>query len=209
MSFRARLLGYSAILAPALWGLFRSPTKARFEELAQKWEDIVGPAHTSALSDVLQALIQTPLPDGCVVDVGCGTGLGTRLIERCLPERAILGLDIVEKMVRIASSRPASRTREDPSRKRTFYVVGDAAKPPVRKGTAALVVCMNAPIFLREIVSLLVPGGVLVAVWSEGSQTPIWVDPRVLRWACRKAGLCDFRTDSRRPPRWAMARRGS
>ena len=95
------------------------------------------------------------MPDGCVVDVGAGTGYYLTEILDSLPERFGLALDASKY-----SARRAARCHE-----RAGAVVCDAWQMlPVRSGAATLVVNVFAPRNAVEVHRILGPEGHLVVV---------------------------------------------
>ena len=207
------MLGYSALFAPRLWRAFRDTTKRLFTERAQQWDSIVGESHADALIEALEAIGTDRLPPGWIIDVGCGTGIGTWVLAERFPYRAILGIDISEAMVEVAKAKGslgAQRLNSDQAadrgeRGKVSFAVGDAFAPPIRKKVAGLVVVMNAPAVVSRLVPLLVDKGVLLLVWSEGPRTPIWVNPTAVKLACRRWGITRFAVQSSRHPSWIAA----
>jgi SAM-dependent methyltransferase len=207
------MLGYSALFAPRLWRAFRDPTKRLFTERAQQWDSIVGESHTDALIEALEAIGNDRIPPGWVIDVGCGTGIGTWILAERFPDRAVLGIDISEAMVEVAKSKgnlAAQRFNSDQAanggeRGKVSFAVGDAFAPPIREKVAGLVVAMNAPAVVSRLAPLLVDEGALLLVWSEGPRTPIWVNPAAVKLACRRWGLTRFAMQPSRHPSWMAA----
>jgi 23S rRNA (guanine745-N1)-methyltransferase len=95
------------------------------------------------------------VPDGCVVDLGAGTGHHTARVLDALPDRFGLALD-----VSAAASRRAARAHP-----RLGAVRCDVwRRLPVRTATAAVVLDVFAPRNGPEITRVLQPDGVLVVV---------------------------------------------
>lgn len=93
--------------------------------------------------------------EGCVADVGAGTGEHLAAVLDRLPHRTGLALDISKHAARRAA-------RAHP---RIGAVVCDAwGRLPVRDGVAAAVMCVFAPRNAAEFARMLVPGGALVVV---------------------------------------------
>lgn len=96
-----------------------------------------------------------PLPDGAVLDVGCGTGYYTAAVLDALPGRIGVGLDLSTPAVKRAA-------RAHP---RLAAVVGDAWAPlPLRDASVALAMCVFAPRHPGELRRVLAPGGRLLVV---------------------------------------------
>jgi SAM-dependent methyltransferase len=134
--------------APSRW----SPQMARdvvrrYTELAAVWEGERGGYRPVPLSDALAR--GGPLPSGLCLEVGAGTGLLTPQLTAVWPR--VVSLDLTAEMLRRSSAR--------------WRVLADAAKLPVRDGTAAAVVLADAPLFAEEVVRVLAPDGVVV--WSN------------------------------------------
>lgn len=91
--------------------------------------------------------------DGCVVDIGAGTGEHLAAVLECLPGRTGLALDISKHAARRAA-------RAHP---RIGALVCDAwGSLPIRDGVAAIVMCVFAPRNAEEFARVLVPTGALI-----------------------------------------------
>ncbi|MFI6833613.1 class I SAM-dependent methyltransferase [Kribbella sp. NPDC050241] len=135
-------------LDPSSWSAeLAKATIRRYNELAPVWDGERGGYRLIPLTDALRR--GGPVPHGLCLEVGCGTGLLTGLLDRVWPE--VVSLDLTWEMVRRS---PAARR-----------VVGDASRLPVRDGCARAVVLADVPLFADEVVRALAPDGVVV--WSN------------------------------------------
>lgn len=110
-----------------------------------------------------------------VLDVGCGTGVGTLAMAAALPADAVVtGLDLTPAMIERARRYHRQRGA-DP---RVRFEVGDATRTGFDAGrfdtvvgNSVLYLVPDAPSVLRELRRVLAPGGVLVFMepHAEGS----------------------------------------
>ncbi len=119
-------------------------------------ERFLAGGHYAPVADRLAATCEQAIgADGCVIDVGAGTGAYLAAALERLPDRAGLALDISKHALRRAA-------RAHP---RIGAVGCDAWQPlPVRDGVAALALSVFAPRDPGELVRILVPGGALVVI---------------------------------------------
>ena len=125
-------------------------------EMAAAREAFLGAGHFAPLAGALgEEVGRGGLPQGCVVDLGAGTGWYlARVLDR-LPGRAGLALDLSKHALRRAA-------RAHP---RIAAVACDVWRPlPVRESVAALVLSVFAPRNGPEIARVLRPDGALVVV---------------------------------------------
>jgi len=108
---------------------------------------------------LVDALTRCELAGGVCVELGSGTGLGTRhLVDRF---DAVVAVDLALDMLRHAPVNSASRLQ------------GDSSRLPLRNGAADVVVLVNMLLFPVEIDRILSPGGSLVWVNTMAELTPI------------------------------------
>jgi len=137
-------------------------------------EDSLAP-YTAALNRV----------DGSVdraLDVGTGTGAGARVLASLFPQAEVVGVDVSRAMLDEAR-------RLSPG---VAFVEGDAAALPFDAASFDLVANANMIPFLDEVERVLKPGGWTVYAFSAGPDTPIWVEPAVLRRELERRGFTDF-----------------
>ncbi|MQA82919.1 MAG: 23S rRNA methyltransferase [Streptosporangiales bacterium] len=152
--------------------------------------DFLGRGHFAGLADRITELATAGLAaDGCVADVGAGTGYHLARLLDALPDRVGLALDVSKYAVRRAA--------------RAHPRIGAAAcdtwrSLPVRDGAAAAVLDVFAPRNGPEFRRILAPGGILVVV------TPT---PRHLRELVTTLGL--LTVDERKEERVAGTLGGS
>lgn len=134
---------------------------ALFDSLAPGWTaDHDDPARTAVLAD---GVARGGLPDGRCLELGSGTGLGTRtLAERF---RRVVAIDLSAAMLAAAPPPLASRVR------------ADSARLPVRSASVEVVVLVNMLLFPAEVDRVLAPDGVLLWVNTLGDRTPIHLSP--------------------------------
>lgn len=127
-------------------------------------------------------------PDETVVDVACGTGIvGRTIADAVPPPRRVIGIDLNEGMLAVASGLPAAQPIE--------WLAADASSIPLDDASADVVVCQQGlqyfadrPAALREIKRLLRPGGrALASVWRSLDHQPFF--------SALVAGLCDHLPD--------------
>ena len=114
----------------------------------------LGGGHFAPLDEALAAAVAAAATaDGCVIDIGAGTGEHLAAVLERLPGRTGLALDISKHAAkRVARAHP-----------RIGAVVCDAwGALPVRDGVAAVVMCVFAPRNAAESARVLAPGGALV-----------------------------------------------
>jgi 23S rRNA (guanine745-N1)-methyltransferase len=117
--------------------------------------EFLGHGHFRSLEDPLAdaAASAVGAADGCVIDVGAGTGEHLAAVLERIPDRTGLALDISKHAARRAA-------RAHP---RIGAVVCDAwGALPVRDGVAAAVMCVFAPRNAAEFARVLAPSGALV-----------------------------------------------
>ena len=106
--------------------------------------------------------IAEPLPDGELLDVGCGTGsLALSLVER-YPDRQVVAVDVAEPYLRYAAARPGAE--------RIVFRQGDARALPFESGRFAATYAVIVLNFVadglaaaREMRRVTRSGGIVVA----------------------------------------------
>jgi SAM-dependent methyltransferase len=141
-----------------------SPERARkvadlFDALAPEWHTRASEARDEPLRD---ALTRGGLPEqGLCVELGTGTGHGSRLLAERYPR--LLAVDLSLEMLR---RRPPGLGHA---------VRADAAQLPLRGGAAEVLVLVNMLLFPAEAARVLAPRGALLFVSSLGDRTPIYL----------------------------------
>jgi SAM-dependent methyltransferase len=138
----------------------------RRSDWEQRWETQEGDRfvwNLASVPDRLDTLLaDRDLPAGAALDVGCGNGVVTaRLAQHLSPS---IGLDIAFGAV------VQARDKAGHEGTAATFLVGDAARLPLREGAVALLFdrgCLQNlprqqwPSYFREVERLLTPGGVL------------------------------------------------
>jgi ubiquinone/menaquinone biosynthesis C-methylase UbiE len=164
---------------PRLWPLFRPLIRRQFDRLAPVW-DAMRMEDTFAPYEA--ALERIPGPIQRALDVGTGTGAGARRIAKRIPDAEVVGVDVAPGML-------AEARRLAPE---LSFVEGDAAELPFEADSFDLVANANMIPFLDEVARVLKPGGWTLYAFSAGSETPIWVEPAVLKRELERRGFTDF-----------------
>lgn len=150
---------------PFMWRVLRGPLTSRFDELSVDWETKrLSPEHLVSFNAALDRIETSPQR---ILDLGTGTGAGARAMAKRWPDAEILGIDASKGMLAEARAR-ASSDRER-------YELGDASKLDVADGAFDLVAMVNMIPFYDELARVTAPGGRLVAAFSRGAHTPIYV----------------------------------
>ena len=138
-------------------------TPERARKVAELFNGMAPQWHTRGTAERMEplhdALSRGPVTRGVCVEVGSGTGFGTR--ELASHFERVFAFDLALEMLRLAPAEIAGR------------VNADGARLPLRDGTADAVVLVNALLFPAEVDRVLAPGGSLVWVNSLGDRTPI------------------------------------
>jgi len=127
-----------------------------FDALAPEWHKRAGEGRTDALLDALE---RGDVAQGVCVEIGSGTGFGTRVLAERF--ETVIVIDIAVEMLKRAAPEWGHR------------VQADAARLPLQSGVADALVLVNALLFPAEMDRVLAPGGTLVWCSSLGDRTPI------------------------------------
>jgi SAM-dependent methyltransferase len=190
----ARRVTDLVVRRPWLWWLVRGRLRDRFDELAPTWETRIQPHHLGALRLALEGL---GAPQG-VLDLGTGTGVAAKELAGRYPGAAVIGVDLSPRMVEEAEAGLPEELRA-----RVRYEVGDASSLRFEDGAFELVVLMNMIPFFAELARVTAPAGHVVVSYSRGPETPIWVEPEVLRRELGRRGFAEF-ADFSAPPATAL-----
>jgi ubiquinone/menaquinone biosynthesis C-methylase UbiE len=128
------------------------------------------------------ALARIPGPVERALDVGTGTGAGARVLADRFPQAEVVGVDVAPAMLEEARRLAPGLS----------FVEGDAADLPFAGDSFDLVANANMIPFLDEVARVLRPGGWTLYAFSAGPETPIWVEPGVLRRELERRGFTDF-----------------
>lgn len=164
---------------PRLWPLFRPIVRRQFDRIASVWE---GMRLEDTLAPYDAALARIPPPVGRALDVGTGTGAGARSLQARFPEAEVVGADLATEMLAEARKYAPEIT----------FVEADAARLPFGDASFDVVAHANMIPFLDEVDRVLRPGGWTLFAFSSGADTPIWVEPAVLRGELDRRGFSDF-----------------
>jgi malonyl-CoA O-methyltransferase len=143
---------------------------ARFSRAARTYEGVAG-IHGEVAARLLRMLARHPWPqaNGGILEIGCGTGLLTRMVRKGYPEASICAVDLAERMVSEARQRL-------PSTGRLAYLVADGRNVAVRRplglvvSSAALHWIHPLESVFTNLHSLLAPEGILAAaIMVEGT----------------------------------------
>lgn len=109
-----------------------------------------------------------PVPDGLVVEIGCGEGSNAIYLHMLNPKPTYVGIDFsFDKM---------SFANQVKDNQQSFFLQGDALSPPILKGCADLVfirdllhhIDASREKAIQSALSLLRPGGRLVLIEANG-----------------------------------------
>jgi SAM-dependent methyltransferase len=134
-----------------------------FDTLSSEWHTRTSPQRTAVVLDALErGLGPRHSRTGIAVEVGSGTGAYSGLLAERF--HTVVALDLSLAMLRLAPPAVARR------------IQADGAMLPLRDGSAAAVVLINAFLFPAEVDRILARDGALVWVNSSGAETPIFLD---------------------------------
>jgi SAM-dependent methyltransferase len=145
----------------------RAGVVERFSSDVDSYVELNAPLLARAAAPIVDAV--DPPDEGLVVDLGTGTGLMLDLLRRRVPNAQVVGLDLVEAMLR--------RARADTG---APVVIGDVTRLPIADDSVAASVSafvlrfLNEPgAALREQRRVLRPGGRAgVVVWGPAEDAP-------------------------------------
>lgn len=159
-----------------------------FDERAADWA-----AQRSDRAEVLDDALDRGAPEllGPVVELGAGTGAGTRVLAERV-DHVVAG-DLAAGMLARLSPELADRVQLD------------ASALPLADRSVGTLVCVNMLLFADEVARVLAPGGALVWVNAIGERTPIHLSAHAVAAALGDgfqvtASRCRWGT-------WAVARR--
>jgi ubiquinone/menaquinone biosynthesis C-methylase UbiE len=145
----------------------RDEVRSYFDGLAGEWHTRTSPERLKIVDDALtRGVGAVGAPDGVAVEVGSGIGAYSALLASRF--RRVVAVDLSLPMLRLAPASPGLR------------VQADGAQLPLRDGSAAAAILINAFLFPTEVTRVLVPDGVIVWLNSSGEQTPIYLSPEDL-----------------------------
>ncbi len=121
--------------------------RSTYARLAGSWDSERGSYRPVPVADALAR--GGTLPSGRCLEIGCGTGLLTPLLEQVWPQIACL--DLTRQML----ARSGARWR----------LVADASRLPLPDRIAVAVVLADVPLFASEVARVLTDEGVVV--WSN------------------------------------------
>ena len=181
----ARVTTRVVVARPALWRLFRGPTRRQFGSLATTWEGRIGPEGLVPLGAALDRLSAPPHK---VLDLGTGTGKAARVVAKRFADAEVVGVDLAPEMVE-----EAKRLLPAELAGRVSFEVADGASLPFPDGAFDLVVLQNMIPFFEELGRVTAPGGRVIFAFSRGAETPIWVPPEKLRARLEGVGFGDVK----------------
>lgn len=127
-------------------------------------------AFNVAYAEDMRALYHTfPLQDGdCVLDIGCGEGCSSVWLADCLSKSSmVMAIDL-------SASRLAEATGNIFQPNTIRFCCADSYQLPFRNGTFDAACCThslislrNTPLFLREVIRIVRPGGWIVVVEND------------------------------------------
>lgn len=129
-----------------------------FDGLAPEWHTRGTPERMGAVHDALER--GGPFPDGVCLEIGCGVGLVTPMLQERFAD--VIATDLSFEMLRRA---PAVAP----------LLLADGSCLPLADRSVGTVVLVNMFLFPREVERVLVPGGVVLWVNSIGPATPIYL----------------------------------
>ncbi len=128
-----------------------------FDSMADGWTD--GHDIAGRYDPLVDALRRSDLSGGVCVELGSGTGLGTRHLHERFD--TVVAVDLALEMLRNAPAEVGPRLQ------------GDSSRLPLRSGAADVVVLVNMLLFPLEVERILATGGSLVWVNTVAERTPI------------------------------------
>jgi malonyl-CoA O-methyltransferase len=141
-----------------------------FERAAQSY-DSAAVLQREVSQRMLERLDLVKLNPTRILDVGCGTGQGSRSLARRYPEARVIGLDISPAMLQVARQNDPWWKRSLPflNGKLPQYVGGDLERLPLAASSVnllwsnlALQWCDDLPAAFAEFQRVLAPGGLLM-----------------------------------------------
>jgi len=185
--------------------LDKRQVRLTFDRAAETYDDFAALQYEVA-DRLLERLDVINIDIRTVLDVGCGTGYCTRMLEKRYKRAKIIGLDLAPAMVNRASQQH-SRWRKG------GYLAGDAERLPIASGSVDLVFsnlalqwCDPDAVF-SEFTRVLRPGGTLLfstfgpdtlqelrQAWHEVNELPHvhdFIDMHDLGDALMRAGLIE------------------
>lgn len=204
---RVRLVGraFSTAVArvPWLWPLLRAPMRRFFDRSAPGWDERTGAGSVDHLAGLAAAVTHVdPRPER-ILDIGTGTGEGALFLTREFPAASVRGIDLSERMIRLASAKVGL----DPSG-RVAFKVADASSLPYGDDSFDLVTQINVPPFFGEIARVLRPGGHVIVAASSGPDTPFFTAASVLERGLARHGIEIVESGSAGRGTWLVARAG-
>ncbi|HMJ97993.1 MAG TPA: class I SAM-dependent methyltransferase, partial [Reyranella sp.] len=143
-----------------------APAGAAYEGLAPLY-DRRRPSYPAEAVRAVASLATAAAPSGSVLDVGCGTGIFTRLLAAELPDAfSVTGVEPSADMRATATSRSEASPR-------ICFVAGQAEVLPALMQSTVLVTAATAahwfdrPPFYAEAARVLAPGGSIALVQNE------------------------------------------
>jgi SAM-dependent methyltransferase len=125
------------------------------------------PPYPQAVFEALKARLGSTVIEGKALDTGAGTGIFSRLLLQAVPELAeVLCIEVNEDMVRVGSEACAGLPK-------IRYRLGSAESLPAPDSSLILITAATAanwfdrPIFFREAVRVLKPGGLLALLQNK------------------------------------------
>jgi SAM-dependent methyltransferase len=110
---------------PALWPIFRWPTRRFFDWAASWWDEHVRPESAEHLAPLAAAVDHLDSPPERILDLGTGSGAAALWLARRFPDARVVAVDISESMIRAARA----KLNEDFAG-RVEFVVADASALP-------------------------------------------------------------------------------
>jgi ubiquinone/menaquinone biosynthesis C-methylase UbiE len=155
-----------------------------FDLLASRWDSMREPGYLDAFQE---ALARVEPQQRHILDLGTGTGIAAFALAARYPEAEIVGVDLAADMVEEARR----KTPPDLAARMTFEVA-DASRLRFADDSFDLVTLNNMIPFFDEIARVLAPGGSVLAAFSWGADTPIYVPFERLREELGRRGFSQF-----------------